>query len=292
MAKPTTYSRVGLRDVVFAKLLTDTVGGVTYDAIEDMVESLSLDITPDGRDPDIQYADDLESDVMYGDPEIKASLETKELPLSLRAWLLGHAVDANGVMVERNDDTPAYFAMGFKSEKRNGADRYQWLLKGRAAPVAETNKTKEGKTVTRQTDKLEMTFIKRTFDGHVKTTVDSDTAAFESVKATFFNAPYATTLPGEAKITVQPKDTYLVKATAGSLTITATLAPGTLAYQWYKASAKNYSSGVKSDYIGNATATLTIPAAIGIAQTHYFYCKVTGGKVDKYSDIVAVIVSA
>ena len=48
---------------------------------------------------------------MYGDPEIKASLETKELPLSLRAWLLGHAVDANGVMVERNDDL---FAMGFK----------------------------------------------------------------------------------------------------------------------------------------------------------------------------------
>lgn len=291
MPKATTYSRVGLRDVIFAKMLTDTNEGATYDAAQDLVESLTLDITPDGRDPDIQYADDKESDVMYGDPEIKASLEMKELPLSLKAWLLGNSIDANGVLVERAQDTPVYFAMGYKSVKRNGADRYGWLLKGRASPVTETHKTKEGKTVTRQTDKLEMTFIKRNVDGHVKTTVDSDTAAFASAKATFFDAPYAAVLPGEVVISAQPTDQYLAKSAGGTLAVTASLDPGTLAYKWYKATGKNYTSGVQSAYAGSATASLTIPTSIA-SGVHYFYCKLTGGAVDKYTDIAVVIIGA
>jgi phi13 family phage major tail protein len=99
-----------------------------------------------------------------------------------------------GVMVKKATDSPPYFAMGFKSKSRKtGRDMYVWLLKGRAKPISQTFKTQEGKTITRQTDKVEITFIKRTKDGEYQYVVNSDDTLFATVAATFFDAPYAPT---------------------------------------------------------------------------------------------------
>lgn len=188
-----TYSRVGLRNVVFAVMEdgTDLEGSApTYGTVKASVEAIDVQISHNNADPDVQYADDVESDVLYPDPEIKMTLEVKELPLADQATMLGHTIDSKGVMVEKADPKPPYLAMGFKSKKRNGKDRYVWYLKGRAAPLEETYHTEEGKTITRQTDKVVLTFIKRTFDSHVSYKVDEDNPSFADAKATFFDAPY------------------------------------------------------------------------------------------------------
>ena len=191
-----TSSRIGLRDVKIAWLddATDTPSAAaTYTMESTALEAIDAQISRGTTDPDVQYADDIESDVLYPDPEITISLEVKEVPLALQKKLFGQgAVDSNGVYKYESGKTPPYFALGFKSAKRSGADRYVWYYKCRAKPMDETFHTKEGATITRQQDKLEITAIKRTYDNYVSVKVDSDAAGAPNA-ATFFTSVYGAT---------------------------------------------------------------------------------------------------
>jgi len=192
-----TSSRIGLRDVVIGWLDDDTdtsAVAATY-ALEatSTLEAIDAQISRGTADPNVQYADDIESDVLYPDPEITISLEVKEVPIELQKLLMGQAtaVDANGAYKYLSGSTPPYFALGFKSKKRSGADRYVWYYKCRVKPLDETFHTKE-KDITRQQDKLEITAIKRTYDKYVSVKVDSDAAGAPNA-ATFFGTVYEAT---------------------------------------------------------------------------------------------------
>ena len=190
----TTYSRVGLRDVVFWKLTTDTTASLVYDvggAESVTVDAIDVQITHDNADPDILYADDIENDVLYPDTELTVTLEVKELPLSLQAKLLGNLVGNKNEIVEVAGATPPYYAMGFKSAKRDGNDRYVWLVKGRAQPLDEQFHTKE-KAPTRQNDTISLTFIKRTKDDVFKYVYDTVGGV---AKPEFFAEVYDGTMP-------------------------------------------------------------------------------------------------
>ena len=187
-----TYSRVGLRDVIFWKLKTDTATTLTYEsaAEPETVDAIDVSISHANADPDILYADDIENDVLNPDTELTVTLEVKELPLSLQAKLLGNKVGKKNEIVEVAGATPPYYAMGFKSAKRDGNDRYVWLVKGRAQPLDEQFHTKE-KTPTRQNDTISLTFIKRTKDDVFKYVYDT----VGGVAVKFFQKVYDGTLP-------------------------------------------------------------------------------------------------
>lgn len=192
-----TSSRIGLRDVKIAWLddATDTATVPAAYTLENAtaLEAIDAQISRGTTDPDVQYADDIESDVLYPDPEITISLEVKEVPLALQKLLFGQgAKDTNDVYKFESGTTPPYFALGFKSAKRNGTDRFVWYYKCRAKPMDETFHTKEGGTITRQQDKLEITAIKRTYDNYVSVKVDSDADGAPDA-ATFFTNVYTPT---------------------------------------------------------------------------------------------------
>jgi len=191
-----TSSRIGLRDVKIAWLTanTDTPSvAAAYTPESTSLEAIDAQISRGTADPDVQYADDIESDVLYPDPEITITLEVKEVPLALQKQLFGQgAKDSNDVYKYESGKTPPYFALGFKSAKRSGADRFVWYYKCRAKPMDETFHTKEGATITRQQDKLEITAIKRTYDNYVSVKVDSDAAGAPNA-ATFFTGVYEAT---------------------------------------------------------------------------------------------------
>jgi len=187
-----TSSRIGLRDVKIAWLTanTDTTTVPAAYTLESTstLEAIDAQISRGTADPDVQYADDIESDVLYPDPEITITLEVKEVPLALQKLLFGQgAVDGNGVYKYESGKTPPYFALGFKSAKRNGTDRFVWYYKCRAKPMDETFHTKEGGTITRQQDKLEITAIKRTYDNYVSVKVDSDAVGAPTAGVFFAN---------------------------------------------------------------------------------------------------------
>ena len=193
-ASPQVASTVGLKNVVIAPLTEDTDTSHTYGELQLVAGAIEATITPDNTEPDIQYADDIEFDVLYPDPELTFSTSMADVPLAIQEMIFGNQIDDNGVLVRTASDRPPYFAVGFKSEKSDGAFRYVWLYKVRAKPMTESYKTKEGKTITRQNGSVEWTAIKRTHDGRYQAVADEGENGFdETQSATFLDSVYEPT---------------------------------------------------------------------------------------------------
>jgi len=196
-ASPAVSSTVGLKNLVLAPLTVDTETTVTYGALQAVAGSIEASITPENADPDVQYADDIEFDTLYADPELSFKTKMADIPLTIQERIFGNKIDNNGVLIRTAGDTPPYFAVGFMSEKSNHKFRYVWLYKVRAKPVTESYQTKEGSSVTRQTGEIEWTAIKRTHDGQYQAVADEDEGGFTPAKAaTFLQSVYTPSFTG------------------------------------------------------------------------------------------------
>ena len=112
-ASPKVSSTIGLKNVVIAPLTTDTEEEHTYGAVQAVAGAIEATITPENSDPDIQYADDVEFDVLYPDPKLTFSLKLADIPLTIQEMILNNTIDDNGVLVRSASDNPPYFAVGF-----------------------------------------------------------------------------------------------------------------------------------------------------------------------------------
>jgi phi13 family phage major tail protein len=176
---------------VIAPLTTDTEEGHTYGTLQLLAGAVEASVTPDNTDPDVMFADDVEFDVLYTDPEVAFKLKMADIPLIIQQMIFSHVIDDNGVLIRTAQDKPPYFAIGFKSEKSNGKYRFVWLYKVRAKPLTESFATKEGKTINRQNPEVEFTAIKRTHDGRYQAVADEDEGGFTAAKAaTFLTSVY------------------------------------------------------------------------------------------------------
>ena len=126
-ASPAVSSTVGLKNVVIAPLVTDTEAEHTYGELQLMAGAIEASITPENADPDVQYADDVEFDVLYPDPELAFKTKMADVPLQIQEMIFGNKIDDNGVLIRTATDKPPYFAVGFMSEKSNHKYRYVWL---------------------------------------------------------------------------------------------------------------------------------------------------------------------
>ncbi|NLC29887.1 MAG: hypothetical protein GX773_05455 [Chloroflexi bacterium] len=190
-ASPVVSSTVGLKNMVIAPLTVATETTITYGALQLVAGAIEATITPENSDPEVQYADNIEFDVLYPDPELSFKTKMADIPLQIQEAIFGNRIDDKGVLVRASVDKPPYFAVGFKSEKANGKFRYVWLYKVRAKPITETYATKEGGTITRQTGEVEWTAIKRTHDGLYQAVADEGENGFTAVLgATFLDTVY------------------------------------------------------------------------------------------------------
>ena len=190
-AAPAVLSTVGLKNMVIAPVTADTETATTYGDLQRVAGAIEATITPENNDPDIQYFDDVEGDVLYPDPELTFKTKLADLPLIVQEMIFSNKIDDNGVLIRTANDKPGYFAVGFMSEKANGTFRYVWLFKVRAKPVTETYATKEGTSITRQTGEVEWTAIKRTSDGRYQAVADEGENGFTAEKAaSFLNTVY------------------------------------------------------------------------------------------------------
>ena len=183
---PVVSSTIGLKNVVIAPLTTDTEEGHTYGDLQLVAGAIEASVTPDNAEPDILYADDVEFDTLYADPDISFKLKMVDIPLQIQEMIFANKIDENGVLIRTAQDKPPYFALGFKSEKSNGKFRYVWLYKCRATPLTENFATKEGNTITRQNPEVEFTAIKRTHDGRYQAVADEGENGFDATKAAAF----------------------------------------------------------------------------------------------------------
>ena len=187
-ASPVVSSTVGLKNMVIAPLTSDDQTAVVYGPLQLVAGAIEASITPENADPDVQYADDIEFDVLYPDPELSFKTRMADIPLQIQEMLFGNQIDDKGVLIRSASDKPPYFAVGFMSEKSNHKFRYVWLYKVRAKPVTENYATKEGGTINRQNGEVEWTAIKRTKDGRYQAIADEGENGFTATMGETFLA--------------------------------------------------------------------------------------------------------
>ena len=185
-ASPTVSSTIGLKNMVIAPLTEDNETTLTYGDLQLVAGAIEASVTPNNTDPQIQYADDIEFDTLYPDPELSFKTEMADIPLIIQEMIFGSRIDENGVLIRTATDKPPYFAVGFKSEKSNHKFRYIWLYKVRAKPLTENYGTKQGTTINRQTGAVEWTAIKRTHDSQYQAVADEGENGFTAEKAAPF----------------------------------------------------------------------------------------------------------
>lgn len=145
-ASPTVSSTVGLKNMVIAPLTEDTEETVSYGTLQAVAGAIEATITPESADPDVQYADDVEFDTLYPDPEISFSTSMADIPLTIQEMIFGNQIDDNGVLVRTATDKPPYSSpWAWCPKRRTTSSATLRLYKVRAKPMTETYKTKEGR---------------------------------------------------------------------------------------------------------------------------------------------------
>lgn len=161
-----------------------------YETPEPIAGAIEATINP-AVDTQELYADDQLWESVSTLGKIDVEVGTADLPLTVRAKLLGNEI-VDGVLIENKTDIPPYIALGFKSLKSNGKYRYVWLLKGVAQPMAEDYSTKKD-SVEYKTPTISFTFMPRLHDGQWKHTADEDSEDFTGADTWFEKVPGDTT---------------------------------------------------------------------------------------------------
>ena len=178
---------VGLKNLYYAALSSDTSSGATYGTPVKIAGAVSVDINPSVNFATL-YGDDAPFAADSSMSEITVTIESCDLTLEDQAALLGHTVNSTTKqLVAKASDTAPYVALLFEAKKHNGNTRYVKLLKGKFAPTQETMQTK-GESVTYTTPKLEGRFVAREYDGVWKRVADSDNTESATLIAGWYSA--------------------------------------------------------------------------------------------------------
>lgn len=155
---------VGLKNIHYAKITTDTDSTTTYGTPKKIGNAVSVDINPATQKAAL-YGDDMAVATATSMGEVTVTLETTDIPLEDQAILLGATIDSvNNTLTFSSSDVAPYVGIAFESEKHDGGVRCVKLLKGKFAPSQETINTK-GENIEYQVPKIEGTFVARQSDG-------------------------------------------------------------------------------------------------------------------------------
>lgn len=197
---------IGLKDVYYAKLLSDTSTGVTYDTPVEVIGAITANINPNGNMATL-FADDAPFDTAATLGEIELELNLADIPAEVQADWLGHTV-SSGKLIRRSSDVPNWVALGFKSLKSNGYYRYVWLTKGKFMLPEQQYQTK-GDSIEFKAPTIVGRFVARAYDDEWIRSIDEDHEDYvASVGTNWFTAVDGTTLDiTPPTVTVVPADT-------------------------------------------------------------------------------------
>lgn len=214
---------VGLKNLYYAPLTTDTSSGVTYGTMKKIAGAIQVDINPSVTFNTL-YGDDAPFAADSSMTEITVTVETADMPLEDLAALLGHTIDSTTkeLSAKASDNAP-YVGLAFEANKHNNKVRYVKLLKGKFSPTQETMQTK-GESVEYTTPKLEGRFVARTYDGEWKRIADSDNSESATIITNWYSAMEPVTTPAVAGSNTYTVSTNFVSSdtvTFGTETLTA-----------------------------------------------------------------------
>ena len=183
---------VGVDNLHIAVITSESDSATVYDTPQPVPTVKSIGISNNGASA-TQSGDNRILDVETARGAVNVAIAVAQLPAEIRARLLGHTInDTDKTLIEKTDDRAPYIALGFRSTKSNGKDKYIWLYKGKAMEPDETHTSKDGGSVTYKAPSINMVFIPR-LDGMLKATGDEEDTGFAKA-ATWFTEVYEETV--------------------------------------------------------------------------------------------------
>ena len=178
---------IGVSNLHYAILTSDTAGGVTYGTPVEIPGITSINITPN---PDINAMLSGKKAQMQRACElglIEVEIDASDIDLAIQAIWLGHTVSGGKMTLNAEDEAPD-IAIGFKTVKSDGTFRYIWLYKGRFREPTVSHVTR-GATITYAVPKLIGSFMSRDYDGNWQVSAEDGLAGWTaSVGTNWFNA--------------------------------------------------------------------------------------------------------
>ncbi len=204
--------KIGLDNVVVAKVLSDDANGITFDTVIPLKGAVNATVNPNS-DVAVDFADNgpFFSASNRGNTEL--TLEMIDVDVDVLAAMLGQK-KVNGVTVETPLDQSSDYALGFRvwlaGKDANGNNRYQyfWYAKGKFS-VPETGG--ETKTDSLNFGHISVTaqFVQTQFvpngqeTGTICTHIRTDDPSVPaSVKTNWFNAPVVSVTSDDSELTV------------------------------------------------------------------------------------------
>lgn len=130
----------GVEGLVYAEVTKDDATEYTTGAVKPLAGVAEISRTIK-EDKGTKFYDNRPAFTIYGEGEDEIKIKVSVLPLSVRADILGQALDtATGAMIEGERDIK-YFAIGYITKTTSGVDVYRWRLKGTFSPPEESHKT-------------------------------------------------------------------------------------------------------------------------------------------------------
>ena len=168
--KSVKANRINITNPVYAKLLTDTADGVTYDEVRSFGKAMQVQLTP-SVSSGVLYGNGVQQENIARLNGIAVVLDVNKLAIEDRAIILGHEYK-NGIIHEKAGDEAPYIAVGYKVEQTNGKCELIWLLKGRAQPI-NSSVQQSTDNLNFSTDSITINFIPREFDSEIRYFADS-----------------------------------------------------------------------------------------------------------------------
>ena len=139
--------KIGLDNVVIAKVISDTVDGIVYDEVIPLKGAVNATVNPNS-DVSTDYADNGAFFAANNRGNSELSLEMVDIDPSILSLMLGTKI-VNGITRETGMDQAPYFALGFRvwiaGTDANGKNRYQlvWYAKGKFSVPETGGETKK-----------------------------------------------------------------------------------------------------------------------------------------------------
>lgn len=246
----------------------------------------------------ILYADDGASEVVKEFKSGALTLGIDDIGSSVAQDLTGCKIDSNNVVVSRSEDGGTPVAIGFRAKKANGKYRYFWLYRV-IFSVPATSLATKGDSITFSSPTIEGTVFRRNkLDGESKhpwkaEVTEGDSGVASSTITGWFTSVYEpnfTPVTPTISITTQPAS--LTQVTVGSITgslsvVASSNTSNPVTYQWYENTIESSTGGTVIN--GETSASFDIPTDL-IADTYYYYCKLSLSGADPVTTNVATVI--
>jgi phi13 family phage major tail protein len=223
--KDTQKVRIGVKNLYFALLNSDTPSGLAYESPYKVPGLIKIDTNP-GTNVDTLYADNKPAIVYATVGTVEVTIEKDSLPDDLLAEILGRPTEGAVNYITGNNNAP-YVAVMFQQTYSDGTSSFVKLFKGKFTEPDNSNETKND-SVNFQTGTITGSFVATNIEkdfgsGRIEpiimATADESSNDYANEGTTWFDYVYQ----AEPALTITPSvaDTDISIATDAVVTLTA-----------------------------------------------------------------------